>query len=227
MGKGDYKLQDNLPSIRKNSLFQNGMNQPPSFAGGATFIFEHSEYITDIVSSSSANTFKTQTFTCNPANATSFPWLSNIATNFESYEIEGMIYRYESTCGNSVASTNTSLGTTMGYFAYDTLDATALSKNVLMQYEGAVDAVTSNSFLIGVECDKSKLVSPRLYVGTPPAGSDAKSYNWGNLVIATSGLQGTSVTVGELYVHYRIKILHCKTTSCFIINQRTLLRHNR
>jgi hypothetical protein len=60
---------------------------------------------------------------------------------------------------------------------------------------------------VGVECDKSRLptFTNKLYVGTPPAGSDAKTYNFGNFAIATQGLQAANVTVGELWVNYRIK----------------------
>jgi len=214
IGKGDYSMPDNTQEIEKNCLFQNSSNQPATFGGGRSgFVFEHEEYIGDIVSSSTIGAFNSQTFTVNPSNNITFPWLSNLATNFEMYQFDGLIFRFESTSGTAVGSTNTALGTVMGYFAYDTLDQTVISKSTLLQYEGSVDARSSENFLIGVECDESKLVMPRLYIGPPPSGSDAKTYNWGNLTIATQGMQAASVSVGELYAHYRVKFFITKQIS--------------
>lgn len=214
MGKGDYTMPDTTSKISKNCLFQGGNNQPPSFGGGRSgFIFEHSEYVCDITTSAVAGAFSQQTFAINPANNLLFPWLSNLSTNFEMFQIEGMIFRYESTSGNAISGTNAALGTVMGYVAYDTLDTVLTSKASLLQYEGAVDARMDSNFLVGVECDPKDLPMPRLYVGAPPSGSDAKMYNWGNFTIATQGSQGTSANVGELWVHYRIKFLITKQQS--------------
>jgi hypothetical protein len=214
MGKGDYTMPDTTSQLRKNCLFQNGNNQPPTFGGGKSgFVFEHSEYVGDIITSSTAGAFNSQTYAINPSNSVLFPWLSNLSTNFEMFQIDGMIFRYESTSGNAISGTNAALGTVMGYVAYDTLDNVLTSKSALLQYEGAVDARMDQNFLVGVECDPKDLPMPRLYVGYPPAGSDAKTYNWGNFTIATQGSQGTSANVGELWVHYRIKFLITKQQS--------------
>lgn len=214
MGKGDYTMPDSTSKLQKNCLFQNGNNQPPSFGGGRSgFIFEHSEYVTDIITSATPGAFSQTTYAINPANPALFPWLSNLSTNFEMFQIDGMIFRYESTSGNAISGTNAALGTVMGYVAYDTLDAVLTSKSALLQYEGAVDARMDQNFLVGVECDSRDLPMSRLYVGTPPSGADAKMYNWGNFTIATQGSQGTSANVGELWVHYRIKFLITKQMS--------------
>lgn len=220
MGKGDYVLPDDMGTLTKNSLFQKSPSNTSATFGTqkSGFIFEHTEYITDIISSSVAGQFQAQTFIVNPANSTTFPWLSNMASNFEMYQVDGMIFRFESTSGNAISGTNSSLGTVMGYFAYDTLDQTLLSKSSILQYEGSVDAKSSESFLLGVECDETKLVAPRLYVGPPPTGSDAKTYNWGNLIIASSGLQSSSQNIGELWCHYRIKFFITKQMSAAASN---------
>jgi hypothetical protein len=214
MGKGDYTMPDTTSQLRKNCLFQDGNNQPPTFGGGkSAFVFDHSEYVCDIITSSTAGAFNSQTFAINPSNNVLFPWLSNLSTNFEMFQIDGMIFRYESTSGNAISGTNAALGTVMGYVAYDTLDTVLTSKSALLQYEGAVDARMDQSFLVGVECDPKNLPMPRLYVGTAPSGADAKTYNWGNFTVATQGSQGTSANVGELWVHYRIKFLITKQQS--------------
>jgi hypothetical protein len=207
-------MPDSTANLKTNCLFQNGNNQPPTFSNGkSSFIFEHSEYITDIVTSSTIGAFKSETYVINPANSASFPLLANMATNFESYEILGMVYRYESTSGMAISGTNASIGTVMGYVAYDTLDNALISKAQLLQYEGSVDARMDKNFLVGVECDPAQLVMPKLYVGSPPVGADPKTYNHGNFVIATQGSQAASVTVGELYCHYKIRFHYIKQQS--------------
>jgi len=204
-GQGDYKLQDNLGSMQTNCLFANAKNQPPTFSGSkSAFVFEHSEYVQDIIAGS-AGAFNVNTFVINPGNVTLFPWLANISQNFETYEMLGCIFRFESNSGDAIASTNSALGTVMGSVFYDTSMPAPTNKASLLQYEGTVDAKSSENFLVGLECAPNTNVLSRLYVGTPAAGADPHMYNMGNLVIASQGLQATGQNIGELWVHYKIR----------------------
>jgi len=206
MGNGDYKLSNDMATIKTNSLFQSVNNQPPAFlSNNHSFVFEHSEYIGDLTSSGTSGAFSSSSFVCNPQDPISFPWLNTMASNFESYEVEGMIYRFESTSGESVASTNTQIGTVMGGFFYDTLDATPLNKSIMLQYDGVVSSKTSESFLVGVECASNSNVLERLYVGPTPSGADPKTYNFGNFIVASQGVPATNQVLGELWCHYRIR----------------------
>lgn len=206
-GMGDYKIGEQMSSIKKNSLFSDVNHQPPSFGNGmSSFVFEHSEYIGDIVSSSVAGAYNVQSFNVSPSDATCFPWLSSIADNFQQYEVQGMIFRFESTSGDSVASTNTALGSVMGLFSYDFGDAMPSSKQAFLQYDGCVDARANESFLVGVECAKDSLPYNKLYLGSPQQGQDPRMNYKGKFVIASNGLPGASTVIGELWCHYRIKL---------------------
>jgi hypothetical protein len=216
MGTGDYTCNDGAPNVKSNALIRGNEAKSVKMSNDrSNFIFEHSEYVTDIVSSSTIGAFSQQSFTVNPINANSFPWLSNLAGSFETYEIEGMLYRFVSTSGQSVASSNTAIGSVMGTFVYDALDPAFVSKQQLLQYDDTVDCRTSENFICGVECDKDRIptYSNKLYIGVPPTNSDPKTYNFGNFVIATQGVQAASVTVGELWVSYRIKCHVTKDTN--------------
>jgi hypothetical protein len=210
-GKGDYAISENITDISKNSLMGQSM-KPPSFAdaGKGTFVFEHSEYCRDIVSSSTAGAFKVEQFNINPSDPDLFPWLSGIAANFEYYMIEGLLFRYVSTSGESVSSTNTTLGSVMMYVNPDIYDPVVLSKSTLLQYEGCVDAKPSKSIMVGAECDPKRMVTNKFYVGAAPPGSDRRFNDFGQLVVATNGLPGTSVVCGELWAHYRIRFFTAK-----------------
>lgn len=207
IGNGDYTMSSDMASIKRNDLFADSRNQPPSFAGSDhSFLFEHSEYITDITSSATIGAFTTQSFTVNPSNSVTFPWLSGLAQNFESYEIEGMIFRFESTSGTAVSNTNSQLGSVMASFVYDAQDPAFINKSQMLQYDGVVDARSSENFLVGVECAKGANVISTLYNGSPPTGADAKFYNFGKLHIASQGMQAASQVIGELWVHYKIRM---------------------
>jgi hypothetical protein len=208
MGTGDYVCNDLCQNIKSNSMMRGSEAKAVKMTSDrSTYVFEHSEFVTDIISSGTIGAFNVNTFTMNPANAALFPFLSQFSYNFEAYELEGLLFRYVSTSGESVAGTNTAIGSVMANFEYDSLDANFVSKQQMLQYDDTVDCRTSENLIVGVECDKSRLptFTNKLYVGTPPAGSDPKTYNFGNFAIATQGLQAANVTVGELWVNYRIK----------------------
>lgn len=206
-GLGDYKLSPNISDIKNNSMLNKFANNAPKFSStGGSFVFEHCEYIGEVVSSTG---FSTQLFPITPTNPSTFPWLSALSGQFESYQFEGLIFRYQSTSGDATGS-NTALGSVMGYVAYDDRDLVPANKAVLLQYDGCVSAKPAESFLIGAECDPSRLVMERLYTGTPPSGTDPRFYNFGNFVIATNGNQTSGNSLGELWVHYKIRFFTAK-----------------
>jgi len=216
MGTGDYSVNDGCMDVSKNALIKGSEARAVKMGSDkGTFVFEHSEYIGDVVTSSTIGAFSSTSYTINPQSNTTFPWLSNLAPNFESYEIEGMLFRFESTSGESVASTNTAIGSVMGTVQYDALDPAFVSKQQLLQYDNTVDCRFSKNFICGVECDTTKLPVPlrKLYIGPVAAGADAKFYNYGTFVVATQGAQAASVNIGELWVSYRIRFYITKDTN--------------
>lgn len=216
MGSGDYTCNEGAYDVKSNALIKGSEAKAVKMSNNnSTFIVEHSEYITDIKASATVGAFKQDSFTVNPTNTRTFPWLANIANSFETYEVEGMIFRFVSSSGASVASTNTAIGTVMGTFAYDSLDAPFVSKQQMLQYDDTVSCRTSQNFICGVECDKSRIptFSSKLFNGTPAAGSDPRLYNLGNFVIASQGAPAASTNLGELWVSYRIKFHMTKDTN--------------
>jgi hypothetical protein len=207
IGSGDYKLSSDMATIQRNDLFADAKDQPPAFSGtGHTFLFEHSEYIGEISSSSTVGQFTSQSFTVNPTNNSTFPWLSGVAQNFETYEIDGMIFEFKSTSGSAVSSTNSALGSVMATYVYDTLDPSFINMQQMLQYDGVVNAKSSENFLVGVECARGANVLSTLYNGIPPAGSDPKFYNHGKLHIASEGMQQANQVIGQLWVHYKLRM---------------------
>lgn len=49
-------------------------------------------------------------YSVNPGQQVSYPWLSTIAANFESYRIIGQLYEFKTMSADALNSTNTALG---------------------------------------------------------------------------------------------------------------------
>jgi predicted nucleic acid-binding Zn ribbon protein len=100
---GDYQVHNDT---QKNSLFTEGAY---NFKRQRSVI-THREYITDIVTSSTAGAFSYVTYSINPGQDSLFPWLSNIAQCFEAYKMHGLVFEYKSMSADALNSTNTALG---------------------------------------------------------------------------------------------------------------------
>jgi hypothetical protein len=199
LGSGSYKLSRNSLSIPTE-------NGPPTFLAtkDGSMIVAHREYIADITSST---VFTNRTFNINPGLAATFPWLSQIASNFEQYEMLGLIFEFKTTSASSVASTNTALGVAIMATEYN-VDATPFSNKQQMEsYQFSCSSTPSASFIHPVECAAGENVLKNMYVrtGSVPTGEDPRFYDLGLFQLATAGMQAPS-TIGELWVSYHVKL---------------------
>lgn len=213
LGFGDYT--GNERSIKVNSIINPVANAPVVRSGLSTksgVIFTRQEYVTDIVSSSTPGQFLNQQFVLNPGQATTFPWLSSVAQNFEQYRIRGLVFCFKSLSADALNSTNTALGFVAMATQYDVLDSPFSTKQQLENYDMAQSTKPSSNQLHGVECAKKASTLTELYIrtGSVPSGADPRMYDFGVLNIATGGMQGASVTVGELWVTYEIELMKPK-----------------
>lgn len=206
-GVGEYKLHKNV--------FANGA--PPAMVnrdthGGVTV--RNREYICDIISGASG-TFNVEVFPIQPGLTSSFPLLSEIAQGFDQYEFQGLAYEFRSMSGDALNSTNTALGTVCMATNYNAAQPAFGSKAAMENYEFGQSVRPSSSCLHLVECEKGQMVLDNQYVrtGAVPAGQDVRFYDHGNFEIATAGMQGSYVNVGELWVTYQVKFLRPKMYS--------------
>lgn len=207
-GYGDY-------TVRKNTL---SPGHPPSVYNGAipggAVIISHKEFLGDVISSASPSTFDLTSYPINPGLEQSFPWLGQVAGNFQQYKIMGMAYEFRSMSADALNSTNTALGQIIMATNYDALAPLFQSKAEMENSAYAQSVKPSSSCLHLIECDTSTLPISELYLrtGDNPANSDLRMYDLGNFQIATNGFQGTSVNAGELWVTYQIMLLKPKIT---------------
>jgi len=155
----------------------------------------HSEYIGEVFGSV---TFNANTYVVQPGFVSTFPWLSLMAPLYESYKMHNCAFKFLT---EKSTATN---GTVIMAVDYDVQDAVPLNKTSLLSYANATrtqpwaDAVYN--------CNPSDMNKfPERYVRTAAvAASDLKTFDVGNLFVATQGCADTSV-LGELHVSYDIE----------------------
>lgn len=204
-GLGDYEVNENVLLSQDPPPMYNESNK------GGTLI-RHREYLKDIISSATPNSFNLESFLINPANEKTFPFLHQCAMNYEQYSIEGMIFEFRSMSADALNSTNTALGQVIMATNYDALDANFKQKSEMENYEFGNSCKPSASMMHPIECAPRQTTLTELYTlnGPAPAGADARFYHWGNFQIATNGCQGASVNLGELWISYQIRLLKPK-----------------
>jgi len=203
-GHGDYNLSGN--SFLAGS--------PPSFLNSTKGMrVTHREYVQDIYGAASG-TFTIATglsqAPINPGLSSLFPWLSQIAANFENYRFLGLIFEYKSTSSNYVSSTG-ALGTALLATQYDVHSPAFTTKQQMDGYEFATSGRADATLIHPVECARGSdtLDTLLIRVGTStspvPTGADQSFYDIGELTVAAQGQNsGTAYAIGELWVSYDV-----------------------
>lgn len=204
-GLGAYSVKENifltgrLPEMRNKSDVGN--------------VIRFQEFLGDVITSGTAGAFATNTYLINAANRRTFPWLSQVAQNYEQFCVEGIIFEFRSTSASALNSTNTALGSVIMATQYDVADEDFASKSEMLNYEYSNSCKPSDCMVHMIECAPKQTTVEELYCNwdlNDPSGTDPRLYNLGRFTIATVGFQGTSVNIGELHVTYQIRLLKPK-----------------
>lgn len=193
------------------ALVFNGTDPPKMSMKNNGVVVEHREYIQDI---SSSVPFIGENFPLNPGVKQTFPWLSQIAENFEEWIPEGILFEYKTTSSNTVVNTtnsNPGLGTVIIATQYNSLNPDFGNKQQMENYENAVSVDPSRSVIHPIECARKQTPLDPLYVRTGAVGAqDLRWYDLGRTTVATVGQQTNNFTIGELWITYRIRFLKPK-----------------
>lgn len=161
-------------------------------------VVDHEEYIGDI--SAAISTWFLTTYSINPGLSATFPWLSSIASRYESYIFESLSFSYKPVCPT------TTPGSMMLAIDYDASDPIPPNKATIMSYQGAVrTAPWGETTFNAMGSDLRKFGVQRYIRGSATTG-DIKTTDVGNFFIASQGTPGVATGLGELYVKYRVKL---------------------
>ena len=204
-GAGNYALTN-------NTINGGGGDGIPSFGsdGPSTITVTHKEYVCDIFGPEMAGTFQNQTFSLNPALQQTFPWLSQIAANFDEYTFGQLMFTYRSTVTDFVA-TNGQIGSVIMATQYNAEDTPFQNKQDAMEYDGAISGKCSQDIIAGVECDPHKnsgSYGKYTRAGPVPQSEDIKTYDLGTLNVAISNTPANfaNQAMGELWVSYTVQL---------------------
>jgi hypothetical protein len=157
----------------------------------------HREYLYDVVS---AIAFTASTTEINPGHLTSFPWLSRIANNYESYVFRSLKYLYEPQCSTATA------GTIMLAVDFNARDPAPVTKTQVMAYEGAIRSPAWSS--CSYDSPAADLHKRKTYYtrrGTVTSGAQL-DYDTGNFFLCVMGQAVAGSALGELYVEYTVDL---------------------
>jgi hypothetical protein len=196
-GSGDYTMAGANPEY---NVLANG-NQIPKFSTThATNIVCHREYLGDIVGTAA---FNNTAYPINPGLATTFPWLSTIADNYQEYKFHGIIFEFRPLITDFV--TGGAPGVVIMATNYNADLPVYTSKQIMENSEFAVSVKPTLALMHGVECSPAQTDPIIKYVRSTvlAAGQDLKNYDWGNFQFATQS--NPIQNLGELWVSYCVE----------------------
>lgn len=182
-----------------------------------TVTYSNREFIKDVYAPAAGQVFSISSWSVNPGLAESFPFLSQIAINFEEYEIIQLAFTYKSTVAD-FASASGQVGQIVMATQYNPNSDPFADKEDMMLYEGGMSCKTTESMIHGVECDPAKIAgtaSKYVRAGNLPPSEDLKNYDLGKTSLAILNCPATYAQqqIGELWVSYTVKLRKPKQSS--------------
>jgi len=202
-GSGDY-------DVRTNSILGAGPDVPIMHPGKnmSSIRVRHREYIADIVSDATPNTYSNVVYPINPANPRCFPWLCSMAQLYQEWRPLGIVFEYKSTSADVSNGTAIALGSVILSTNYNSNLPVFTSKQQQENTEYAISGKPSMNIMHAIECDPSMMVLNQLYIDRPNSSvTDLRFQNLGLFQISTAGFQGSSQVCGELWVTYDIELV--------------------
>lgn len=174
-------------------------------------VIQHREYLGDVFGPAAGEQFSNQVFQLNPGLEQTFPWLSQLAPNYEEHEFKQLIFSYRSVTTDVGSSTTGQCGTIVMATNYNPDSKVFYDKGQMLEYAHAMSCKTTESMEHGVECDpKKSALSQRLFVrsGPAPGVESLKDYDIGKfqLAICNAPSAYANLPIGELWVTYTIRL---------------------
>jgi len=193
-GHGDYDVKQNV-LVRPGPV--------PSF-GESSIRIRHKEYLGDLSGSTS---FAITSRYINPGLPSTFPWLSSLASNFEQYHFNGLVFQFVSTSADALNSTNTALGKVIMATDYNALDANYSNASEMLITLFSNYGKPSEHLYHAIECAAEQTPTKLYYVRSSTVfNGDQRLYDLGNFQVATEGMQAAA-NIGGLWVTYDVTLV--------------------
>ena len=212
MGTKIGNLLEGRGSYNTNVLIEGSSYTPAAF-GSMTdeqgdMICTHSEYVRDIYGNPSDSDFEVQCLNINPGLEQTFPWLSQIAQNFDEYVMIQCLFTFRSTLTDVISDNNGQVGQVVMVTQYNVDKPAFAQKHLMMQYNGSQSSRSTESALHGIECDPAKLsgTEGKRIRTKPLQKGNLMDYDHAKFQLAVSNTPAgiANQTIGELWVTYKV-----------------------
>lgn len=200
-GSGDYQMVGQQPGY---NIFTSDKQIPKFETGERTNIVCHREYVGDMLSSVA---FKNNTYRVNPGNQSLFPWLNQVASQYQQYRIHGMIFEFRPLITDFASGGQP--GVVIMATNYNAAEAPYTSKQEMENSEYAVSVKPTLSMIHALECSPQETSITKLYIDRSNA-LDPRFSDMGTFQFATQSHQTDGVALGELWVSYCVEFFKPK-----------------
>ena len=211
MGRGMYTPK----SHGVNDLIMGGASSVPTMTtvGDETgaLIVTHTERVADIIAPAD-DKFHVQSYTINAGLEETFPWLHQIASSYEEYEVLQCVFQYK---GHEIVGIQDTLdlqGQVIAATKYNVKSKSFTDRHEMQAYPHATSCSLNGTLQAGVEADPKKIASgdTHRYVRTGGllVDEDRSDYDHARFELALNNTPTDlfNKEVGQLYCYYTIKL---------------------
>lgn len=201
VGSGDYQTNTSV----------NALIQPPGGAASASFgedgttiRLRRREFVADMLAPATPGTFFNTSFAINAGSRETFPFLSQIASNYEEYCFDGLVFEFISSSSPYTAAT--ALGTVIAAMQYNASSPDYLNKYTMENSAAAISTRIDKNLMYGVECAKGSNAQNCYYVRSGSTTLPLTTTDLGKfeLAFAPASTIAASTVLGELWVTYDV-----------------------
>lgn len=167
----------------------------------------HRELITNLVAPAANPTVwgiaTANEFPLQPGSNITFPWLSNMALNWERYRFNKLRFRYLPRLGTQNS------GSVSLIPDYDAADAAPSNEMIASSLQNMKEDACWKEIVIDLDPKSLNALSPSKFTrfGNLASNLDIKTYDSGNLFIATSDVTTNSQALGKVWVEYDVTFM--------------------
>lgn len=223
VGSGDYAVN----AVSVNSLFKPGKPDPTASFGKDQFSirFQHREFLGDVSTSSVAGAFTNVSYPINAGLRQSFPYLAQMASNFEEYCFKGLVFEFVSTASPYLSTS--ALGSVIAAMEYNSNLLPYNSKFAMENSALAVSTRIDKNIMYGVECAPGSNAQNCYYtrVGSSTLPVTTTDLGVFQIAVAPGASYPVSSPIGELWVTYDVELsrpyLDLNRNGSFQVNRTT------
>jgi len=204
IGSGDYESN----SVATNSLIKGaGLSASSQFGQSSLKIrVKHREFLGDILSGAVAGAFTNYTYPINAGLRSVFPYLSQLASNYEEYCFKGLVFEFISTASPFLSTS--ALGAAIAAMEYNSSAPAFTSKFAMENSSMAVSTRLDKNLMYGVECAQGANAQNCYYIrsGTSTLPLTTTDLGLFQFAIAPGAGVPTNSVLGELWVAYDVEL---------------------